>query len=136
MIRRPPRSTRTDTLFPYTTLFRSPLPEQATARRRIDRGSRKRWRAARNPRLAAAQGADWRDWRVAAGAEPVSETDPDPERPQRPGKRGGNPGGARSGDGIDRAASVPLGILLRRPRVFRHPYSSGTPGPGPPPPAR
>src|SRR3546814_3212475 len=35
MIRRPPRSTRTDTLFPYTTLFRSPshfaakLPESA-----------------------------------------------------------------------------------------------------------
>src|SRR3546814_10463172 len=27
MIRRPPRSTRTDTLFPYTTLFRS-LPGQ------------------------------------------------------------------------------------------------------------
>src|SRR3546814_3278099 len=27
MIRRPPRSTRTDTLFPYTTLFRSPRPE-------------------------------------------------------------------------------------------------------------
>src|SRR3546814_5597753 len=26
MIRRPPRSTRTYTLFPYTTLFRSPLP--------------------------------------------------------------------------------------------------------------
>src|SRR3546814_6130041 len=33
MIRRPPRSTRTDTLFPYTTLFRSldpqPQPEAA-----------------------------------------------------------------------------------------------------------
>src|SRR3546814_3911272 len=29
MIRRPPRSTRTDTLFPYTTLFRStPKPPQ------------------------------------------------------------------------------------------------------------
>src|SRR3546814_12551811 len=27
MIRRPPRSTRTDTLFPYTTLFRSPRSE-------------------------------------------------------------------------------------------------------------
>src|SRR3546814_11730812 len=27
MIRRPPRSTRTDTLFPYTTLFRSALFE-------------------------------------------------------------------------------------------------------------
>src|SRR3546814_20866019 len=26
MIRRPPRSTRIDTLFPYTTLFRSPIP--------------------------------------------------------------------------------------------------------------
>src|SRR3546814_3283776 len=26
MIRRPPRSTRTDTLFPYTTLFRSAVP--------------------------------------------------------------------------------------------------------------
>src|SRR3546814_8237652 len=29
MIRRPPRSTRSDTLFPYTTLFRSPaVPEK------------------------------------------------------------------------------------------------------------
>src|SRR3546814_7691530 len=32
MIRRPPRSTRTDTLFPYTTLFRShPLAAAAAA---------------------------------------------------------------------------------------------------------
>src|SRR3546814_2431579 len=30
MIRRPPRSTRTDTLFPYTTLFRSLLPKGKT----------------------------------------------------------------------------------------------------------
>src|SRR3546814_7390892 len=29
MIRRPPRSTRTDTLFPYTTLFRSDEQERA-----------------------------------------------------------------------------------------------------------
>src|SRR3546814_16595998 len=29
MIRRPPRSTRPDTLFPYTTLFRSPIQQQA-----------------------------------------------------------------------------------------------------------
>src|SRR3546814_7035204 len=29
MIRRPPRSTRTDTLFPYTTLFRSSKPAAA-----------------------------------------------------------------------------------------------------------
>src|SRR3546814_8924553 len=32
MIRRPPRSTRTDTLFPYTTLFRSKGYQSATVR--------------------------------------------------------------------------------------------------------
>src|SRR3546814_13191422 len=35
MIRRPPRSTRTDTLFPYTTLFRSsgrPCPNHSSTR--------------------------------------------------------------------------------------------------------
>src|SRR3546814_8987132 len=31
MIRRPPRATRTDTLFPYTTLFRSPRVTMRTA---------------------------------------------------------------------------------------------------------
>src|SRR3546814_4970304 len=37
MIRRPPRSTRTDTLFPYTTLFRShPLPLRDRHRRQAD----------------------------------------------------------------------------------------------------
>src|SRR3546814_2764866 len=38
MIRRPPRSTRTDTLFPYTTLFRSLHP--------------RRWRQHRDPARA------------------------------------------------------------------------------------
>src|SRR3546814_14869491 len=33
MIRRPPRSTRTDTLFPYTTLFRSHSPRDAIIER-------------------------------------------------------------------------------------------------------
>src|SRR3546814_7470890 len=33
MIRRPPVSTRTDTLFPYTTLFRSAAGERAAERR-------------------------------------------------------------------------------------------------------
>src|SRR3546814_6806549 len=32
MIRRPPRSTRTDTLFPYTTLFRSKPPMMESAK--------------------------------------------------------------------------------------------------------
>src|SRR3546814_10488893 len=48
MIRRPPRSTRTDTLFPYTTLFRSPapgaggrrpVPEYAQADRLLQQGT-------------------------------------------------------------------------------------------------
>src|SRR3546814_5222758 len=36
MIRRPPRSTRTDTLFPYTTLFRSGRPRARTWPLRTD----------------------------------------------------------------------------------------------------
>src|SRR3546814_15422029 len=32
MIRRPPRSTRTDTLFPYTTLFRSARDDRGVVR--------------------------------------------------------------------------------------------------------
>src|SRR3546814_17465335 len=35
MIRRPPRSTRTDTLFPYTTLFRSPAHLRLARRRQL-----------------------------------------------------------------------------------------------------
>src|SRR3546814_9560633 len=47
MILRPPISTRTDTLFPYTTLFRS---QPACAVHPRDRLSRSRGRACRNPR--------------------------------------------------------------------------------------
>src|SRR3546814_16755292 len=36
MIRRPPRSTRTDTLFPYTTLFRSVVIDNSSAFRYDD----------------------------------------------------------------------------------------------------
>src|SRR3546814_17238956 len=40
MIRRPPRSTRTDTLFPYTTLFRSqPDRNPPRFRQRLNRSS-------------------------------------------------------------------------------------------------
>src|SRR3546814_13593173 len=50
MIRRPPRSTRTDTLFPYTTLFRSARDlaarqqreQAARAQREIDRANKLR----------------------------------------------------------------------------------------------
>src|SRR3546814_10880970 len=47
MIRRPPRSTRTDTLFPYTTLFRSPGEWLAERRARLDTRLKEFGRAAR-----------------------------------------------------------------------------------------
>src|SRR3546814_6047906 len=40
MIRRPPRSTRTDTLFPYTTLFRSARESRQSSSQRKPRGPR------------------------------------------------------------------------------------------------
>src|SRR3546814_17433748 len=48
-IRRPPRSTRTDPLFPYTTLFRSPhaLPPGAAGDDAGDGGDRRRLLAGR-----------------------------------------------------------------------------------------
>src|SRR3546814_8023522 len=54
MIRRPPRSTRTDTLFPYTTLFRSlrarsppdpAFPLDRAQGHRVRRRPRHRWQA-------------------------------------------------------------------------------------------
>src|SRR3546814_971482 len=60
MIRRPPRSTRTDTLFPYTTLFRSPL------RSPLRDGGRRLSRS-RRPRPVAGHAAR-RSGRAAAGA--------------------------------------------------------------------
>src|SRR3546814_13248501 len=39
MIRRPPRSTRTDTLFPYTTLFRSAASAACGLREFVNAGS-------------------------------------------------------------------------------------------------
>src|SRR3546814_5975809 len=57
MIRRPPRSTRTDTLFPYTTLFRS--AQGPGSRRLVDHLKR---------RLSGAgRGADYRCQTSGAG---------------------------------------------------------------------
>src|SRR3546814_2444821 len=46
MIRRPPRSTRTDTLFPYTTLFRSRPPPHIWP---CSSRSCSRWRKSQSP---------------------------------------------------------------------------------------
>src|SRR3546814_18704356 len=80
MIRRPPRSTRTDTLFPYTTLFRSPhgapkgpaalavchLPPFASARRR----------SSRDPPIAALQGSRALPTRGGGCIEGIQEGQP------------------------------------------------------------
>src|SRR3546814_7853769 len=61
MRRRPPRSTRTDTLFPYTTLFRS------DARRILLHDGERRWRYERVPAYQAEHaGADGSGDQVAA----------------------------------------------------------------------
>src|SRR3546814_15576917 len=55
MIRRPPRSTRTDTLFPYTTLFRSigrPLPRHIGALDVLERDRDASGRALAHPAMA------------------------------------------------------------------------------------
>src|SRR3546814_15130295 len=54
MIRRPPRSTRTDTLFPYTTLFRSyvdVLPDHSDSGWDIELGPVANLRLDRNSRI-------------------------------------------------------------------------------------
>src|SRR3546814_14183699 len=66
MIRRPPRSTRTDTLFPYTTLFRSPRHYCLLAGRCDCSGSI--GAVHRQPQADGDEGGRWRrsddgDWR-------------------------------------------------------------------------
>src|SRR3546814_12549578 len=58
MIRRPPRSTRTDTLFPYTTLFRSAAAARGSARRRATAAPR----AGRTLRARGRTSGAWRAW--------------------------------------------------------------------------
>src|SRR3546814_20017774 len=93
MIRRPPRSTRTDTLFPYTTLFRStpaalvhlsPLL-QGTG---LDR-SQGRQGAAHSLRGGGGLGG------LQAGQRPLGGEPPRGAASAWPGRRGGQPEPAR-----------------------------------------
>src|SRR3546814_19875663 len=73
MIRRPPRSTRTDTLFPYTTLFRSPEPrldpvDRAAHRRR---GEPEAAPGGRKTSLGDGRGKDFHRSRTVAAAVPL-----------------------------------------------------------------
>src|SRR3546814_11808430 len=91
MIRRPPRSTRTDTLFPYTTLFRAHprLGQRAALRAEIDHPGR---------------GLVGRPRRGDAGAQRVDHHH--------------HPGAAAEGAVID-AAVVAFGVVARVPALPR-----------------
>src|SRR3546814_18150972 len=72
MIRRPPRSTRTDTLFPYTTLFRSPVaaatgsPLPASTDCQPGKERRSRDRVFQSPPCRSSAATYGRQWPVAA----------------------------------------------------------------------
>src|SRR3546814_18789489 len=91
MIRRPPRSTRTDTLFPYTTLFRSPRHRQPGHRGRA-------WAAGRNGR-----------------SRRLGRPDPGLKGPSGDGLLAGLPTCRRASHGLD--VGTPYGILRDRGRV-------------------
>src|SRR3546814_2930850 len=73
MIRRPPRSTRTDTLFPYTTLFRSRHCNNKVRRRRRRRPWRRRRRASARGRELRKRSACPRPIRRARGGQNLSD---------------------------------------------------------------
>src|SRR3546814_11421078 len=79
IIRRPPRSTRTDTLFPYTTLFRSlgtrgPAPVRAVTARDADLEAGEP-RHARIGRIATAQGSQLLTGRTARPVRAACRSD-------------------------------------------------------------
>src|SRR3546814_13757708 len=95
MIRRPPRSTRTDTLFPYTTLFRSRVaraqPDLWPARQS---GTRDRYRSVRRRSLSDRGRIDQAPRRQPVGDARGGE---DADR-QRPAQRATAPGDGDTAD--------------------------------------
>src|SRR3546814_12782394 len=71
MIRRPPRSTRTDTLFPYTTLFRSDGHRAGDQEENQDRAGAERHLAG-DLQIVEVLHRDLPSWRPAAGADRMS----------------------------------------------------------------
>src|SRR3546814_15441497 len=108
MIRRPPRSTRTDTLFPYTTLFRS---QRAQADRREDRAPGQRSQRVVRPLPRSRQrdpGEEGREARCAkpADAWPAARTTQGANQlvPEKGGRDPDQRQGA-TGDAADRACT-------------------------------
>src|SRR3546814_6847619 len=87
MIRRPPRSTRTDTLFPYTTLFRSAGRRAYRERRgswpRRESGADRRLRRRLDHRAATPRSLGGRPDRRLPPGHPAPGGAGQPERPPR-----------------------------------------------------
>src|SRR3546814_15504126 len=126
MIRRPPRSTRTDTLFPYTTLFRSPGDRGRRRRQRARHGA-SRWTVYPLPQGRLVSLVPAAEWACAL-------------LPLRRGGQEEDPVGIdRSGGPLYVRGPVypPVGVAgiirrtLRRARHFRRPPrpTGGRPGP-------
>src|SRR3546814_18990988 len=121
MIRRPPRSTRTDTLFPYTTLFRSdpdagrwpdrdpqPGPWRGAGNRTRRRGDRPRYGGGDGAGDGRDQDLRGRDLRDAE-----AERQPAAELPQLPGDRQNGAGEAVHHSALSRG----IGTAKQRPRL-------------------
>src|SRR3546814_15668423 len=90
MIPLPPRSTRTDTLFPYTTLFRSPASSRVSSRRYREKRRRGRvWQrgATDDPplreRLWHRPVSGHQEWGLARNRRPLGQGDADSKEPER-----------------------------------------------------
>src|SRR3546814_19051464 len=119
MIRRPPRSTRTDTLFPYTTLFLSDHRTRHDDDAGRD-GARPR-RLAQQARLGA-----FAPEAVRTGARPAGRDGATFRRPRT--------GQAGLGRALDQCTAGPHRRRLRRHAAEHHPPADPRPSAGPHPP--
>src|SRR3546814_16318285 len=133
MIRRPPRSTRTDTLFPYTTLFRSALhqPEELAEQHRRSESDD----LAATPEIEAGPDEQPRDEGQPDRARPEHRDRRIDERPHAIARERAAPRGARARErreqvddrlapAIERAAQHQLGEREKARRgdeTRRHP---------------
>src|SRR3546814_18393841 len=130
MIRQPPRSTRTDTLFPHTTLFRSAsawsprlaasaAPTRADARQQGSARGDRRLHAVAAVGLGGAQGAVGD---LAGGVEAVDRTRGDgvhaaaagdADDVPLPATRDSDPGAARPWGDLDRTVKGEVGMACK-----------------------
>src|SRR3546814_13635151 len=106
MIRRPPRSTRTDTLFPYTTLFRSHMLRIKSKEplRGVPAGPLRRKRAQRGEDASAVE-------RLRVGPERTAELD---------SRRNLDPGGGES-EPLELARDRTFRVLVAERRAMIEP---------------